>query len=374
MHRESRSSLTPTVGRQSVPPPSGPWGKLESERISLQESSQVFADRAQRLNPPRWVFTNYSRQQLTELLESCHFNDAEKSFLLDPSHWEPLPGGFAISPSDQLVLGLSQASRERLYWSLATNSANYPQYTPFNFLSSSIEERFADSGLGPDKIELIRKQAYRGYGGLWLAVDRPLLQSFNSNELQNFVRVLYSYSAWVLRVDLSPDSDIDSVLGYWGRGREKKLRPLLESLAASPKGRPIGVGALLPPFAREHLYTFPDPDTEPTVDRDDCFYTAMNFFNDQPDARFYDAAFTRKVLQSDYVPVQLPANFGDVVVLVDPSGNGIHACVYLADDFVFTKNGGGFDQPWVIMKISDILASYPTDGRLRLAFWRRKGN
>lgn len=372
-HLETNPALPEVAARKAAPDASGPWGRLESEPFALEDTGQVFADGAQRLKAPRWVFEGYSREQLTGLLQSCELSDTEKSFLLDTSHWETLSRGFAISPPDELVLGLSPASRQRLFWSLATNSANYPQYTPFNFLSSSVEERFADSGLKPDKIELIRKLAYPGYGCLWLAVDRPLLQSFNADELQSLVRVLYSYPSWALRIHVDRDCDVDALVKYWGKGREKKLRPFLESLAASPNGGSAGVGALLPPFAQAHLNSFPDPETDPAVEHDDCFYTAMNFFSNQPDPRFTDAAYTKKVLQSDYAVTQPPGRFGDVVVVMDPAGNGIHACAYLADGFVFTKNGGGFDQPWVIMKLADVLASYPTAGRQRVVFWRHKG-
>ena len=371
-HHQAHPTLPPPAAQKVVPFANGPWGHLESEEIALDESDQVFADRAQRLQPPRWVFNNYSREQLTGLLQSCQLSESESTFLLDASHWETLSNGFAISPPDQLVLGLSTASRQRLYWSLATNSANYPQYMPFNFLSSGIDDRFADSGLGPDKIELLHKLAYPGFGCLWLAVDRPLLQCFTANELQSFLRILYSYPARLLRIQVTPDSDIDALVQYWGKGREKKLRPLLESLAASPGGKAMGVGGLLPPFARERLYTFPDPDSADAVERDDCFFTAMNFFNDQPDQRFLDPAYTRKVLQTSYMTVPAADKFGDVIVLVDSAGNGIHACVYVADDFVFTKDGAGMDQPWVIMKLADVLASYPSDGHQRIAFWRRK--
>jgi hypothetical protein len=33
-------------------------------------------------------------------------------------------------------------------------------------------------------------------------------------------------------------------------------------------------------------------------------------------------------------------------------------CVYIADDFVFTKNGVGRSQPWVFMKLSDVNTMY----------------
>ena len=373
--RRNETHSSPSAPAVANPPlaSTGPWGTLEYEKVRLEESSRVFTDRAQRLKAPRWVFENYSPVQLTELLRSCQFTDGERDYLLNTNHWETLPGGFAISPPDQLVLSLSSASRQRLYWSLATNAANYPQFVPFNFPTTGIDERFADSGLSAEKIEMIRHLTYAGYGYLWLAVDRPLLQSFDTNELADFVRALYSSPAWMLRLQVKHPADVDALVRYWGRGREKKVRPLLESLSQMPQGKTVDIATLLPPFAQQRLDTFPDPEADPAVNAQDCFYTAMNFFNEQPDTRFTNIAQTRLTLQSDYAVTAPPGKFGDVMVLNDPDGNGIHACVYIADDFVFTKNGGNSDRPWVIMKLADVLSCFPSEGQQKLVYWRRKG-
>jgi len=43
------------------------------------------------------------------------------------------------------------------------------------------------------------------------------------------------------------------------------------------------------------------------------------------------------------------------------------------DDFVFTKNGVNPEQPWVLMKISDMLMIYyPNDKSGHIEFLRRK--
>ena len=36
----------------------------------------------------------------------------------------------------------------------------------------------------------------------------------------------------------------------------------------------------------------------------------------------------------------------------------IHVCVYIAENFVFTKNGVNPGQPWVLMRLPDILPPY----------------
>ena len=52
----------------------------------------------------------------------------------------------------------------------------------------------------------------------------------------------------------------------------------------SVKNRPAIILREMPPFARERLYTSPMP-TKPGDLKMDCHWTALNFFNETPDAR-----------------------------------------------------------------------------------------
>jgi hypothetical protein len=52
-----------------------------------------------------------------------------------------------------------------------------------------------------------------------------------------------------------------------------------------------------------------------------------------------------------------PYRYGDVLFCGWQPGNAIHSCVYLADDIVYTKNGRSV-QPWVLMKLDEVVAFY----------------
>ena len=163
--------------------------------------------------------------------------------------------------------------------------------------------------------------------------------------------------------------------GTWGKGgREKKIQPLLESLTRVPatNGVTLAVGYLLPPFARLRLNTFPDAWTEPQVAKEDCFWTSLNFFNDKPDMRYLDAAYVKQTLRTQYDVLAGQPAYGDLVALLNEAGDGLHLCVYIADDFVFTKNGVNRLQPWVMMKIPDMLLAFPSEKPQRLAIFRRR--
>jgi hypothetical protein len=60
-----------------------------------------------------------------------------------------------------------------------------------------------------------------------------------------------------------------------------------------------------------------------------------------------------------------------VFILDGASGNAIHSCVYLADDLVFTKNGRSPTQPWVVMKVDDVVTYYGMFYSTQVACYRR---
>jgi hypothetical protein len=135
----------------------------------------------------------------------------------------------------------------------------------------------------------------------------------------------------------------------------------------------LSVSYLLPTFARVRLYTYPYTWNDPSASRQDCFFTSMNFFNTSPDTNFFDRAYTARVIESEYERVEQAPTFGDVVALCSASGEMFHSCVYIAADFVFTKNGVDLEQPWVLMKMADMLMLYyPTDRSGHISFFRRK--
>ena len=66
--------------------------------------------------------------------------------------------------------------------------------------------------------------------------------------------------------------------------------------------------------------------------------------------------------------------FGDMLMLFGPNDEALHLCVYVADDFVFTKNGVNPAAPWVIMRLEDVLVVYypPEKASGKMLYLRRK--
>lgn len=174
------------------------------------------------------------------------------------------------------------------------------------------------------------------------------------------------------------DDHIIQLEEYWNYdGRNKEVRPLFESLARVPGGCLLDVAHLLPPFARKRIYTFPDAVGDPLATKRNCHWTALNFFNDPADDRFCDPQYVKQVLDRDYVKFEgSDRRLGDILVLFHPGGEALHSAVYVADDLVFTKNGGANTQPWIYMRLDDMLDYYtatcPPDNPPHMVTLRRK--
>lgn len=352
----------------------GAWGRLEALELPLANPRGSLVDRAERLQPPRWFFEHASEAMVVRFLKSSALSRPQRRALLNPANWNVTSNGCLIIPPEPLIWFLSGASRQRIYSVLASSRSNYAQCFPFRFPIEGFEEAFANSGLRAGQMQRIRRLAYTNAGDVCIA-DLPALQkALTPRDFNRLAEVLYRIPAYQLRLRVTPDSDTDVLVKYWGKGgREKLVEPLLDSLAHVPEGASINVSYFLPPFARLRLYTFPDSWDDPTVSTQDCVFTAMNFFNATPDTNLLDGNYTRKLLEAHYAPVGGSPTFGDLVYLMDPRGAALHMCVYIAGDFVFTKNGMNLAMPWVLMKLSDVVTMYyPPDKSGKIIFLRRK--
>ena len=364
---------TATSRREQVKRASNLWGDLEYVKFSLEEPDEYLPDSTRPLETPKWFFENYSERQLVDLFRSLGLQDAIKTQVLDTAKWERAANGIYITPSPELKLALNSPARQQVYAILARSPVNVAHCYPFRFRAGGFEEWFGNSGLATDKQEQLRKLTYSSGGSLCL-VDIDLVQKmFSPQEFKCVFQSLYSEPSLLMRLRIGPDSDVDALVKYWGRGgRARKITPMLRSLAKIPEGTTLNVSYLLPPFARLRLYTFSSPSSDLSVEKQDCFWSALNFFNDKPDARLSDKDFALEQLKRAYVETKSPRIYGDLILLLDAAGATLHACVYIADDVVFTKNGVDYLQPWVLMKIPDVLAHYQSDKPVHVITLRPK--
>ena len=337
-------------------------GQIEAVELPLANTEGMLPDAAERLQPPRWVFANLTETRLQRLLRTCGFSGYEIRVLLGTPCFKVTDKGCEIAPPEFILWRLSKEHRQMVYSVLARDPNNYAQRNPFRFPPGTLAERLHLSGLQRREIWVVSRLTYTNYLGMECFADLQVARAaLSTNAFNNLVGALYQTPAFILRLRVSPAADVDKLASYWGRGgREKLVEPLLKALRRVPGGGVINVSTLLPPFAQLRLFTFPDAWADPTAAQQDCVFTSLNFFNEQPDTNLLNADYVRKIMESDYAPVQgdSPA-FGDLIVLMDEKTElAVHMCVYIADGFVFTKNGMSREQPWVLMQLADVLKGY----------------
>lgn len=351
------------------------WGDLSYVRIDIERPDEFLSTAPTPARYKNWFFPGYTVDRLTALIESCDFSAQARSQLLDQSRWTMQRDGIVVAQPDlDVVLEMSPATRQTIYLVLAESPQNVGKFSPFAFRAGGFAEWFAHSEVSPSTESLVKKLIYgRGQSICFSDLDEVFTQISSQHERKRLLKTLSREPTVLMKLTVHADSDLDGLADYWGRGTGAgEARQLLEALSKVPGGGSIDIVHLLPAFARGRLYTYPFPTEQPGGSHEDCFWTSMNFFKDVPDERFADFAETRKSLQQEYAPVTGEPGYGDVVLLTDAQGNTFHAAIYLADEVVFTKNGGHFNQPWILMKLSDLLAAYPVERGVTVGVWRQR--
>lgn len=344
----------------------GPWGNLEYVRINIEPPDEFVPVDDREFEPTRWHFLNYTRAQLAAFFNSCDLTPAQRMFLADTSKWQGATNGIFVAPPSELILELNPRARTQIYTVLAESEENPGHTWPATFRNGGFDEWFRSSGLPDATVAMIRNLTYsRGASLCFSDTPEAFTRIRSIPERRLLVKTLSRQSTLLMKLRVAPDADVAGLTAYWARGgRAKDVGPLLESLRKVPGGATVDVAHLMPPFARKRLNTYPFPPADEKTPPPDCFWTVMNFFNEPPDDRHHNDDIWRKELEQDYTQMA-EATFGDLVFFLRADGTPMHAAVHIADDVVFTKNGGSLNQPWILMKLEDLLAKYPTIAPMR---------
>lgn len=344
----------------------GPWGQPEYVRINIEPPDEFVPVDDQQFEPTRWHFLHYSRAQLTAFFNACDLTLPQRAALNDPAKWQATTNGIFVTPPTDVMLELNSSARTQIYSVLAESEENQFHVWPATFRNGAADEWFRASGLSPSSLAMVKNLVYsRGASLCFSDIPQAFSRMPSIPERRLLVKALSRQSALLMKLRIQPDSDVTATTAYWAKGRRAKdVAPLLESLCKVPGGATVDVAHLMPPFARKRLNTYPSPPTRQGAPSPDCFWTVMNFFNDPPDDRYHSDEVWRKELEQDYTPVA-EATFGDLVFFLRADGTPLHAAVHIADDVVFTKNGGSLSQPWILMRLEDLLAKYPTTAPMR---------
>jgi len=371
-HREYVTSGTPPNVH------SGPWGDLQSWNIRMEQPMEYVGFEKATADGPYWNFGTLGQDTVAAILKESGYAEEQVRSLLSTA--TVTPQGFVVSPSPELVMALSPENRSKLYLTLARNPANRFQSTPYYIVDGNVsklfDDHFASDG---EAIGTMKHLLYSRNGFTYFSDPETVLKVFKTHEERlKFLQSLTSQDAVLLRLLVRPDTDIDKPLNYWCLGMPgvllKDLKPLFEAQKRLPEGGSVSILYLLPPLAREHLFTSPLPPVPGSTEKlPDCHWTALNFFNTTPDPRLSDNAYASDFIMKNYYEVAVPGICGDLVLLLDQQSRVVHSSIYLADDIVFTKNGINYAQPWILMHERDMVGAFSALDPVKVAYFRRKG-
>jgi DNA-binding transcriptional ArsR family regulator len=356
----------------------GKWGELTLVPIVISPPMElVFTDWGF-MPRPIWFFPGSNADTVTQMLQSAGVPAADAAQLRAETRSEPQIPGAVLAPDPAWVRALAPETRARIYRVLAKSELNVNQTQAFRYPGASPEEWLDPSLISPHTRQLVEPLIYRD-GSYMLFSDIELVRAEISSdyELRRLGKTLLRQPTVIAHLSVNRAADLDALVEYWGRGgRRTEIRPLLESVSGGGTDRFIDVIHLLPPFARNHLYCYPELSAA-DLDRPavfNCLWTSLNFFLPNPDDRFLDAAVAIKTLKEDYFVVEADFELGDIVAFLDQEGDIFHAAVYIADDLLFSKNGISAMAPWTLISLDDIKGYYRwRSENPRLIVHRRKG-
>jgi hypothetical protein len=356
----------------------GPWGQLEYRAIRIDLPDEFVFVPAPNQPPVSWFFRGFSKDKAIDFLKSAGIAPDQQA-KIEKAAWKPAARGVTLEPGDEFILSLTPEARAKIYAVLVEFEENARQIDPVWFHAGLVDERIKDSGLSPASVKLLKSLLYPQGPSLLLFADfEPALRRLaNDQERRRFMSAVSRKRTLLAGLHITPDSNVQEIVDYWGvGGRKKSVAPLLRALRHEGDAK-INIICLLPDFPRDRLYMHPFSNSAEVVGhKEDCFWSAMNFFNDPTDNRVNDMNYLRELLKSDYAPITQPSQLGDVVFLATKSDAVIHAAAYIADDIVFTKNGESYTQPWILMHIQDMMdtyaVKYPKSGPLKTMFYRKK--
>ena len=375
-HRQAACQRSrPGVGEPAAP---GPWGELSRASFTIAAPDEALPVRALAAKRTHWIFPGAMEGEVRSLLANAEVPSAMRDALLAPENVQNDGSGFDVAPSLAWLKELPDQVRKQLYRALAQTPANAGGFTYVH--KESLDERFADSGVASETRELFRDLcAEEGDYLVFAGLETMLAELPVYEEKVRFLKALTRQKTMLLQLYVGPESDLNALANYWGKGSNTSdVRTKLQSLAKVKGGAWIGITLLLPPLPRAEIYTYPLQPQNPVAGvpaTRDCHWTSLNFFRQTPDPAFSDPQRVLEQFQNEYCPAAGDPQYGDVVLLRKPDGTPVHSAVYVADDIVFTKNGATVVSPWMLSTVPDLLKRYsfqaPRGEQLTVTYLRK---
>lgn len=352
---------------------SGPWGELEVRTVYLEAPDSLLAAIAKPNSVTRWVFEQTTEAAVRDLLLRCGVPAATVTKLLDPSRRIVSGNVLSLYPTIEDLVALPAAARAALYLELAKSPANEYQRDPVYILGGDLEDWLMDDGLSESQKELFRKLVWkRGDVLVFSDIQALLTLAKNSDEVRSTFRAVTRVRSLIVELHLPLKTDRREFLEYWSAGQTDAPRlTFLNAITQRRAPQSVDITHFLPSLMRQRAYTFPELELGLKGRFPDCHWTSLNFFNITPKDFYLDTRLAAAQLVENYATVEAPYHYGDVLCFLD-EGEGLHTCVYIADDIVLTKNGDSILAPWALMQIKDVESVYRRSPSTRIQGYRLK--
>lgn len=361
----------PSPGRAYDAPP-GPWGQLQYyvTHLRIPKSHLEYFSRPSEVT--EWYFDASKREEARDELVAAGVPISKLGWITNQPAFV-IEETLKLLPPGEFLENLTPAERACVSRVLGRNEANSSHHNRVAIPYENPEDWWKHTGVNEETAELLARYSFPlGQTNVFADYSLVLSQISSVEEEKNLLRAMTATPSLIVRLKLDDRSDLDSVADYWSGGAKKKaILPILESIANNPEVDWLDVTHLLPPLPRRLLYTYPSLEMGSLGRFPDCHWTSLNFFRIAPKDRFLDVSAVAKELESFYDIVTTPLEFGDVVLVFDAEAKqALHSAVYIAADIVFTKNGGGLGNPWVLMPINQMLKVYGQQDSTGIRYYR----
>ncbi len=352
----------------------GPWGDLQVRTVYLEPPENILAVVAKPSSVTRWTFEQTTEKGVRVIMEKAGLSSALVDRLLGPTQVVASGNNIVVLPKVEDLVEISQAARSALYAELAKSSSNEYQRDPVFIHGGDIDDWLAETEITKPQQELLRKLLWRRGSALVFSDIQALLTlAKNSEEVATIFRTITRVRSLLVELKLPLREGRATFVDYWSAGSLNAERtPFLVAITRRRAPQDIDVTQFLPTLARRRVYTFPTAAMGLKGRLPDCHWTSLNFFEEEPKDLYLDSAKASEHLLADYVAIDPPFKFGDVLCFLD-NGEGLHTCVQVADDIVLTKNGESILAPWTFMSLKDVDDIYRRSADTRVQGYRLKG-
>lgn len=351
----------------------GPWGDLEVRTVYLEAPDTLLAAVAKPNSVTRWVFEQTTETAVRDTLRRCEVPAAMVDGLLAPARRVMSGNVINLYPSVDELTALSAGSRSLLYQELAKSTANEYQRDPVYILGGDLEDWLSGAGLSDPQKELFRKLVWkRGDALVFSDIQALLTLAKNSDEVRSTFRAVTRVRCLLVELQLPLKTDRRQFIDYWAAGQTDAPRlTFINAITQRRAPQSVDITHFLPSLLRQRAYTYPEMELGLKGRFPDCHWTSLNFFNLTPKDYYLDTRLAAAQLVENYTAVEAPYRFGDVLCFLD-GGEGLHTCVYIADDIVLTKNGDSILAPWALMQVKDVESIYRRSPATRIQGFRLK--